>query len=73
MDLTFHVHILGTNMQDMKFLWTKLWLGGLTTDDIANANDNNDDDKTQQTIAIYVKSQVYKDIDTWSIKGTLST
>ena len=31
-----HVHLLGlygTYVQDMKFLWSNLWLGGLSTDD----------------------------------------
>ena len=28
-------------VQDMKFLWSNLWVGGLSTD---NTNDNNNDD-----------------------------
>ena len=36
------MHILGVYVQDMKFLWSSnLWLGGLSTDD--SVNNNNDD------------------------------
>ena len=41
-------------VQDIKFLWWNLWTGGLSTDDDANDNANDDDkdanDDTQWTI-----------------------
>ena len=41
-------------VQDMKILWSNLWLGGLSTDD-ANDNDNAND-TTQLTIHDYIGS-----------------
>ena len=31
-------------VQDMKFLWSNLWLGGLATNNDANTNDNTNDE-----------------------------
>ena len=39
-------------VQDMKFSWSNLWPGGLSTD--ADANNDNDDDNTQETIHDFI-------------------
>ena len=47
------------HVQDMKFLWSNLWLGGLSTDDTNDDNANNNDntnDTTQLTIHDYIGS-----------------
>ena len=41
-------------VQDMKFLWSNLWLAGLSTDDTNDDNDTND--TTQLTIHDYIGS-----------------
>ena len=40
-------------VKDMKFLWSNLWLEGLSTDD---TNNNDTNETTQQTIHDYVGS-----------------
>ena len=40
-------------VQDMKFLWSNLWMAGLSTDD---ANNDDANDTTQLTIHDYIGS-----------------
>ena len=60
-ELIFYVHLcqgyMCKCMQDMKFLWSNLWKGGLSTDD--KADDNNDDENTQQVIHDCLVSLVF--------------
>ena len=43
-------------VQDMKFLWSNMWLVGLSTDDVNDDNNNDANDTTQLTIHDYIGS-----------------
>ena len=58
-------------VQDIKFLWSNLWTGGLSTDDNNNDDNANDDanDDTQRTIHDCIGSSA---ISKWANDGSLA-
>ena len=45
-----HVHTLGAYVQDIKFLWSNLWTGGMSTDDNDDDANNDTNDNTRRAI-----------------------